>query len=134
MQSVAWGPDAVTISRGICGQHRLGLRIYIHLPAQLQAAATATLKYIPTRISFEMATTVKLQKIGNSIRATIPKDVVESLGLKPGEEMVVDAIDETILLKKRKAKNLSDLYGVLGRAEGKVKHWPTPEEIKDIWE
>ncbi|MDG6954795.1 MAG: AbrB/MazE/SpoVT family DNA-binding domain-containing protein, partial [Nitrososphaerota archaeon] len=37
-----------------------------------------------------MATTVKLQKIGNSIRATIPKEVAEELSLKPGEEMVVD--------------------------------------------
>jgi len=90
--------------------------------------------YIPTRISFEMATTVKLQKIGNSIRATIPKEVADSLGLKPGEEMVIDAVENTVLLKKRGSKDLSDLYGVLRKAEGRVKHWPAPEEIKDIWE
>jgi AbrB family looped-hinge helix DNA binding protein len=81
-----------------------------------------------------MATTVKLQKIGNSIRATIPKEVAELLGLKPGEEMVVDAANGAVLLSKRKAKKASDFYGVLRRAEGKVERWPTPEEIKDIWE
>ena len=80
-----------------------------------------------------MATTVKLQKIGNSIRATIPKEVAEALALKPGEEMVVDAVDDTVLLKKRGAKKLSDWYGVLEKREGKVKRWPRPEEIKDIW-
>lgn len=81
-----------------------------------------------------MATTVKLQKIGNSIRATIPKEVAESLGLKPGEEMIIDAGDHTVLLRKRGKRSVSDLYGALRRAEGKVEHWPTPEEIKDIWE
>ncbi len=81
-----------------------------------------------------MATTIKLQRIGNSIRATIPKEVAEALALKPGEVMVVDAVDDSVLLKKRTAKKLSDLCGVLGKREGKVKHWPTPEEIKSIWE
>jgi AbrB family looped-hinge helix DNA binding protein len=81
-----------------------------------------------------MATRVKLQKIGNSIRATIPRDVAEALGLKPGEEMLVDTVDDTVLLKKAGVKKLSDLYGILERKGGKrVKHWPTPEEIKGIW-
>jgi AbrB family looped-hinge helix DNA binding protein len=94
----------------------------------------ATLKYIRTRISGKLATTVKLQRIGNSIRATIPKEVVESLDLKPGEEMVIDAVDDAVLLKKRMTKDLADLYGVLGRAKGRIQHWPTPEQIKSIWE
>jgi antitoxin component of MazEF toxin-antitoxin module len=80
-----------------------------------------------------MATRVKLQKIGNSIRATIPRDVAEALALKPGEEMLVDTVDDTVLLKKAGVKKLSDLYGILERKGGKVKHWPTPEEIKGIW-
>lgn len=75
-----------------------------------------------------------MQRIGNSIRATIPKEVAESLDLKPGEEMVIDAVDDTVLLKKRTPKDLADLYGVLGKAKGKVERWPTPEEIKSIWE
>jgi AbrB family looped-hinge helix DNA binding protein len=79
---------------------------------------------------FGEATTVKLQKIGNSIRAAIPKEVADSLGLKPGEEMVVDATQDTVLLKKRRVKNLSDLYGVLRRAEDKVEHWPTQKKSR----
>ena len=80
-----------------------------------------------------MATRVKLQKIGNSIRATIPRNVAEALALKPGEEMVVDAVDDTVLLKRARVKKLSDLYGILAGREGRVKRWPSPEEIKSIW-
>ena len=80
-----------------------------------------------------MATRVKLQKIGNSLRATIPKNVAEALALKPGEEMVVDAVDDTVLLKRAGVKKLSDLYGILASREGRVKNWPSPEEIKSIW-
>lgn len=80
-----------------------------------------------------MATTVKLQKIGNSIRATIPKDVADELALKPGEEMIIDTTGDALLLRRRKAKKLSDLYGVLGKMKGEITSWPTPEEIKSIW-
>ncbi len=80
-----------------------------------------------------MATRVKLQKIGNSLRATIPRNVAEALALKPGEEMVVDAADDTVLLKRVGVRKLSDLYGILAGREGRVKHWPSPEEIKGIW-
>ena len=84
-----------------------------------------------------MATTVKLQKIGNSIRATIPKGVVEALSLHQGDDVMVSTVDDSILLK-RKSKQLSDrparFYGILKDKTGKVEHWPTPEEIKSIWE
>lgn len=79
-----------------------------------------------------MTTTIKLQKIGNSIRATIPKEVAEALALKPAEELVVDFVDATVILRKKGVKHLSDLYGALGSRK-RVKHWPSPEEIKDIW-
>jgi AbrB family looped-hinge helix DNA binding protein len=80
-----------------------------------------------------MATTVKLQKIGNSIRATIPKEVAEELSLKPGEEMVVDTAGDALYLRKRTSKRLSDLYGALAKKRGEVASWPTPDEIKAIW-
>jgi antitoxin component of MazEF toxin-antitoxin module len=45
-----------------------------------------------------MATvTVKLQKIGNSIRATIPKHVVRDLSLRQAERMDVNVVDLTQL-------------------------------------
>jgi len=81
-----------------------------------------------------MATTVKLQKIGNSIRATIPREVVDSLDLKAGEEMIVDTSDDAVTLRKRRSRRFADLYGALRATKGKVEHWPTPEEIKSIWE
>ena len=80
-----------------------------------------------------MAITVKLQKIGNSIRATIPKEVVDELVLRPGEEMVVVTTGDALLLRRRKAKRFSDLYGVLDKKRGEVTSWPTAEEIKAIW-
>ena len=84
-----------------------------------------------------MATTVKLQKIGNSIRATIPKEIVENLSLKQGEDMTVAVENDSILLKranKRRTDKPSQFYGILKGKTGKVDHWPTPEEIKSIWE
>lgn len=87
-----------------------------------------------------MATVIKLQKIGNSVRATIPKEILESLSLSQGEDVEVSVGDkDTILLKKRKGgarrnDTSAHLYGILKEKTGKVQHWPTPEEIKDIWE
>jgi AbrB family looped-hinge helix DNA binding protein len=82
---------------------------------------------------------VKLQKIGNSIRATIPKEIVENLALKEGDHMVVATIDGAIFLRrKRSSRSLSDkpsrFSGILKDKTGEVKHWPSPEEIKSIWE
>lgn len=81
-----------------------------------------------------MTTIVKLQRIGNSIRATIPKEVAEALSLSPGEDMVVSTVDDAVLLKKRRVKNVAEFYGALKEKMGKVERWPTPEEIKGIWE
>ena len=81
-----------------------------------------------------MTRVIKLQKIGNSIRATIPKEVVEALSLKEGERMVVTKADDSVVLKKRGARKMVKFYGVLKERTGKVEHWPTPEEIKSIWE
>jgi antitoxin component of MazEF toxin-antitoxin module len=85
-------------------------------------------------------TTIKLQKIGNSIRATIPKEIVEGLSLHQGDDMVLGIVDRSILLKKkgknanRGKENLSRFYGILKEKTGPVTKWPSPEEIKSIWE
>jgi len=85
-----------------------------------------------------MATIVKLQKIGNSVRATIPKDILDELSLVQGQDMVVSiGSDDTILLKRRyrhRSDTPARFYGVLKNKTGRVEHWPTPEEIKSIWE
>jgi antitoxin component of MazEF toxin-antitoxin module len=86
-----------------------------------------------------MTTVVKLQKIGNSVRATIPKEILDSLSLSKGEDVIVSlGNDDTILLKKKKGAKRNDtsarFYGILKERTGKVDHWPTPEEIKNIWE
>ncbi len=84
-----------------------------------------------------MATVVKLQKIGNSIRATIPKEVVDSLSLRQGDDMIVVAVDDSVVLKRRKRPRTdkpAQFFGILKERTGKVRHWPTPKEIKNIWE
>jgi len=84
-----------------------------------------------------MATTVRLQKIGNSIRTTIPKEIVDNLSLREGEDVVVTEVDETIVIRRSKKGGKSDgssgFFGKLKARTGKVEHWPTPEEIKSIW-
>ncbi len=81
-----------------------------------------------------MSEVVKLQKIGNSIRATIPKELVDTLSLKQGEDMIVALVDDTIVMKKKRDRKLGDFYGALKERVGEVENWPTPEEIKSIWE
>jgi putative addiction module antidote len=90
-----------------------------------------------------MATTavtrkVRLQKVGNSLRATIPKEVADLLSLKDGDTvniMTADDEDRTkIVIEKieEDVPTMAKFYGVL-----KVKEtgkWPSPEEIKSIWE
>ena len=75
---------------------------------------------------------VKLQKIGNSLRATIPKEVAEELDLRQGQSLLIDARDGKIVMRKEGERDMSQFYGALhiGRKERK---WPTPSEIKDIW-
>lgn len=85
-----------------------------------------------------MATTVKLQKIGNSMRATIPKDIIEELSLSKGQDMVVSVgSGDTIQLRTRHKQGIDTparFYGILKSRTGRVKHWPTSKEIKSIWE
>ncbi len=81
-----------------------------------------------------MSRIVKLQKVGNSIRATIPKEVANNLSLSEGDEVIVDAKNSTVIIRKRSKHNMARFYGILGERKGEVEHWPTPEEIKDIWE
>ena len=43
----------------------------------------------------------KLRRIGNSFVISIPAQVVEDLGLKAGDEMLLDVEDSTIKIRKR---------------------------------
>jgi antitoxin component of MazEF toxin-antitoxin module len=81
-----------------------------------------------------MAKVVKLQRVGNSIRATIPREVVDNLSLKEGEEVIVDTKDDVVLIRKKSRHGIAKFYGILDRKISEVKHWPSPEEIKNIWE
>ena len=75
---------------------------------------------------------IKLQKIGNSLRATIPREVADELDLRQGQSLLIDARDGKIVMRKEGERDMSQFYGALhiGR---KVRKWPTPSEIKDIW-
>ncbi len=75
---------------------------------------------------------VKLQKIGNSLRATIPKEVADELDLRQGQRLLIGAKDGKIVIRKEGTRDMSRFYGALliGR---KVSKWPTPSEMKDIW-
>ena len=45
---------------------------------------------------------VKAVKIGNSIRMTIPKEIVEYLEIKEGDILLVSVTDKQIIVKKKK--------------------------------
>ena len=44
---------------------------------------------------------VKAVKIGNSIRMTIPKEIVEYLEIKEGDILLVSVTDKQIIVKKK---------------------------------
>jgi antitoxin component of MazEF toxin-antitoxin module len=76
---------------------------------------------------------VKLQKIGNSLRATIPKEIADELELENGQSLSVRTNHGAIILQKaEEERSISDMYGII-RTTKKVKKWPTPAEMKDIW-
>lgn len=75
---------------------------------------------------------IKLQKIGNSLRATIPREVADDLGLRQGQSLLLDVKDGTILIRKEGSRNMSRFHGALHLTE-KVEKWPVPSEMKDIW-
>ena len=81
-----------------------------------------------------METVIKLQRIGNSLRATIPKEVADALALKQGEEVVVNVKDDAVVLTKKGSHSVAEFYGALKDKTGEVRRWPTPREIKSIWE
>ena len=47
---------------------------------------------------------VKLTKIGNSLRITIPKPLVDGLGLKQGDMLILTVTDSQIKIDKAKGK------------------------------
>lgn len=81
-----------------------------------------------------VATKVRLQKVGNSLRATIPKEVADRLSLKHGDTVNVSAADDGLIVieKTKDDSAMAKFYGALKVKE--TKNWPTPQEIKSIWE
>jgi putative addiction module antidote len=43
---------------------------------------------------------VKVAKIGNSLRATIPKPIVDGIGLKKGDTLILTVSDSEIKIRK----------------------------------
>ncbi|MEW6603073.1 MAG: AbrB/MazE/SpoVT family DNA-binding domain-containing protein [Thermoproteota archaeon] len=84
---------------------------------------------------------VRLQKVGNSLRATIPKELAEMLSLKDGDIVNImtaddDGDDRTKIVIEKigsdDAPTMAKFYGMLKVKE--IKKWPSPEEIKSMWE
>jgi len=44
---------------------------------------------------------VKVVKVGNSLRMTIPKDIVREMGLKAGDQLLVSLTDSQMLVEKQ---------------------------------
>jgi hypothetical protein len=43
---------------------------------------------------------VKIGKIGNSLKATIPREICDIMDIKAGQEMYIDVEDSKIILEK----------------------------------
>jgi AbrB family looped-hinge helix DNA binding protein len=58
--------------------------------------------YVPVQFK------VKLTKIGNSLRITIPKPLVDGLGLKQGDVLILTVTDDQIKISKAKGRGKQD--------------------------
>jgi putative addiction module antidote len=54
---------------------------------------------MPIQMPIELR--MRLSKVGNSLRLTIPKPVVDSLGLKKGDILVLSVWDHEIRVRKQ---------------------------------
>jgi len=68
-------------------------------------------------------------------RVLIPEEIRESAGLTGGTVVTVEAKDGRIVIKtlRRERKGWKKLCGVSPQRTGK-QEWPTPRELKSIWE
>ena len=53
---------------------------------------------------------VTCRKVGNSITATIPIEIIKKLGIKPGDSMDVSTVDNTIVFIPIKKKLKGELF------------------------
>jgi len=51
---------------------------------------------------------VKLSKIGNSLRMTVPKPVIEELGWKEGDLLEVGITDDSMIVRKAKNNSVTE--------------------------
>ncbi len=79
---------------------------------------------------------VTCRKVGNSITATIPNEIIKELGIKPGDSMDVSTVNNTIVFipAKKKLKGeifLEEFYGKpiseIGGFETEVVDWGEPQ-------
>jgi len=51
---------------------------------------------------------VKISKIGNSLRMTIPKPVIQALGWKEGDLLEVGITDDSMIVRKAKNNSVTE--------------------------
>lgn len=73
--------------------------------------------------------------VDNKGRVLIPKELRERLGLVEGVTVKVEEHDGevTVAPTRKKRRTWSELNGLRPKRTG-TPEWPTPEEIKAIWE
>lgn len=85
--------------------------------------------------------TVICRKVGNSVTATIPNEIIKKLGIKPGDEMDISEDKGSIVLvpvKKRLRGELflEEYYGKsidqIGEIETEVVDWGKPQG-DEVW-
>jgi AbrB family looped-hinge helix DNA binding protein len=68
-------------------------------------------------------------------RVLIPEDIREGAGLDEGTAVKVEIRDVGIVITpvRRRKRTWRQLCGIVPKRTGKPE-WPTPEEIKSIWQ
>lgn len=81
-----------------------------------------------------MGKKVGITKIDKRGRATIPQEIREDCGLKPGQELLVEKRTEGIILRPLMSRDdfVRELEGCITETNQQAKI--SPEKLKEIWE
>ncbi len=84
---------------------------------------------------------VTCRKVGNSLTATIPNEIIRKLGIKPGDTMDVSTVDNTIVFTPKKKRLRGEVFleeyyqksiSEIGQLETEIVDWGEPQG-EEVW-
>lgn len=75
---------------------------------------------------------VKLRNVGNSVTATIPKAILEQMGMKAGDTVEFQVLNDYVTMRQKKKKLKGEIYleKLFGKSMDEIEEFDT--EMMDM--